>query len=64
MEAECVTASTTIEATPEAVFAWSDPTDQEVIGKLPDTPIHRSPMGSTGTPTPTRHNEPTEWTIQ
>jgi putative transposase len=42
----------------------SDPTDQEVISKSPDTPIHRSPMSSTGTPSHTQHNEPTERTIQ
>ena len=42
----------------------SDPTDQEVISKLPDAPIHRSPMSSTGTPSQSQHNEPTERTIQ
>jgi hypothetical protein len=42
----------------------SDPTDQEVISKVSDTPIHRSPMSSTGTPSHTQHNEPTERTIQ
>ena len=42
----------------------SDPTDQEVISKSRDTPIHRSPMSSTGTPSQSQHNEPTEWAIQ
>jgi hypothetical protein len=42
----------------------SDPTDQEVISKSPDTPIHRSPMILTGTPSHTQHNEPTERAIQ
>jgi hypothetical protein len=48
----------------ERANSSSDPTDQEVISKLPDTPIHRSPMSSTGTPSQSQHNEPTERTIQ
>ena len=38
----------------------SDPTGQEVISKSPDTPIHRAPMNSTGTPSHTQHNEPSD----
>jgi hypothetical protein len=42
----------------------SDSTDQEVISKLPDTPIHMSSMSSTGTPSRAQHNEPAERTIR
>jgi hypothetical protein len=41
----------------------SDPTDQQVISQSPDTPIHRSPMSSTGTRCQFQHNESTERTI-
>ena len=40
----------------------SDPTDQEVTGKSPD--MRSTPMSSTGTPSQSQHNEPTERTIQ
>jgi hypothetical protein len=38
----------------------SDPKDQEVISMSPDLPVYRSPMSSTGTPSHTPHNEPSE----
>jgi hypothetical protein len=40
------------------------PPSQVTNSTSPDTPIHRSPMSSTGTPSQLRQNEPTERTIQ